>query len=113
MKVEIENTEGEFIRYGNPSAEEYSHRINYCSFQMQKDIFLVEGDDTLACGLFHFERTYDIAPYATFLLGFPLKKEKQNKDKVLVFNDRLFNKGTMRFVFKNEDIKKTPLLKTI
>lgn len=107
IDLKIETPEGEFLQNGNP--EDYSRKINYCSFNMQKDIKLIEGSDTLPCGMFHFERTNDIVPYATFLLGFPVKN--RDKDKILVINDKLFDKGMIRLIFKSTDIKKTPALK--
>lgn len=42
----------------------------YFPFEMQKDIFLVEHNDTLPCILFHFENTFSLTGEHTFNIGF-------------------------------------------
>lgn len=112
LKIALKSGQGELLKYNLPSTEDYNGRVNYFSFGMQKDIQLIQNGDTLPCVLFHFERIYDIAPYATFLMGFPLGKHPE-ADKTLQFSDHVFNKGIIKFFFKGKEVKNTPSLETI
>ncbi len=112
LKIELKEGGGELLKYKLQSPKEYESRINYFSFGMQKDIQLIEGGDTLPCLLFHFERVYNVAPYATFLLAFPLGKDTK-ADKTLVFFDHGFNNGIIKFFFDGRDIKNVPQLETL
>jgi hypothetical protein len=110
MKIEVPN--GELLKYGTTTTEQYEDRVNYFSFGMQKDIQLVEDGDTLPCLLFHYERVYDLAPYGTFLIAFSKGKDV-NGDKTLIFSDNQFNKGIIKFYFNGKDMRKVPQLATI
>jgi len=112
LKFLLNESQGELLKYKLNSAQEYENRVKYFSFNMQNDIKLVEGQDTIPCSLFHFERAYDVAPFATFLLGFNASKNN-SKDKTLIVYDRTFNKGTIKFTFKQNDLQNLPKLKTI
>jgi hypothetical protein len=103
----------ELLKTGISSVEEYNQRILYCAFQMQNDIQLVDGNDTLHCDLFHFERVYGIAPYATFSLGFVLNKTDDDKsinDKTLIYDDKIFGVGRINLTIKGSDIESVPHL---
>lgn len=111
FKIAINSGQGELLKYELSSASQYEERVNYFSFKMQDDIKLLNGSDTISCALFHFERAYDVAPYSTFVLGFPLRKDK-TKNLVLVYHDNIFKKGIIKLEFKNSNIKAIPKLKT-
>lgn len=110
FKIEITSGQGELLKYNVSSAEEYNQRVNYFAFQMQNDLKLVDGSDTLDCKLFHFERAYDVAPYAVFLLGFP-KGKSANTEKMFFYQDKVFNKGIIKFTYNKNDLKNIPKLK--
>jgi hypothetical protein len=112
LKIEITDQNGEFLRHGISTTEEYNDRINYFSFGMQKDVQLVDAGDTLPCLLFHFERLYNVAPYGTFLLAFP-KGKNTDGDKTLIIYDHVFNTGIVKLFFKGSDLKNTPQLEAI
>ncbi|WMX17578.1 hypothetical protein [Aureispira sp. CCB-E] len=86
-------------------------RLNYLSFAMQKDIKLVEGKDTLNCALYHFERSYDITPYRTFVLAFQQKEINKGKDKTLILDLAYFKTGPIKLNFKGADLVRIPNLK--
>lgn len=86
-------------------------RLNYLSFAMQKDIKLVEGKDTLNCALYHFERSYDITPYRTFVLAFEQKEINKGKDKTLILDLAYFKTGPIKLNFKGADLVRIPNLK--
>lgn len=85
-------------------------KMNYLAFEMQKDLFLVDGLDTLPCRIFHYERTYNIAPYSDFILAFEESAKNNKHDKTLIFEDRLFNTGTIKLKIRREDILNVPTL---
>jgi hypothetical protein len=113
LKIALTTAEGELLKYKLGSSSEYDQRVKYFAFAMQNDIKMVEGGDTMPCSLFHFERTYDVAPYSKFLLGFMPDKEKSLEEKTLLFYDRTFGKGMIKFTFKNKQIENIPKLKTV
>jgi len=112
FKIEITSGQGELLKYDIGSAQEYNQRVNYFAFQMQHDLKLLDGSDTLDCKLFHFERAYDVAPYATFLLAFP-KGKGIDGEKTFFYQDKVFNKGIIKFTYQKSDFKNLPKLKTV
>jgi len=113
LTISLVDGAGELLKYRLNSGQQYSERVNYFSFAMQKDIVLVDGKDTIPCELYHFERAYDVMPSGTFLLGFGKKNETLSSSKTLVLYDRVFGKGTIKLTIDKERIKNTPKLKTI
>ncbi len=97
LKVKL-NNEGEY--YG---------RIEYFSFAMQNDFKLLDKTDTLDCVLYHFERVYGLASYATFVLGFP--KRTNNSDLKILFNDKVFNNGNIIMTIEQNTLEHLPKLK--
>ncbi|MES2394411.1 MAG: hypothetical protein V4549_00305 [Bacteroidota bacterium] len=102
--------EGELLKKKLGSTNEYYHRIQYYSFEMQKDLKLIDGKDTLDCALFHFERVYGLAPYATFVLGFPPTESMNNK--TLFYNEKVFGTGKIYLTVQLKNYKKLPLVIT-
>ena len=113
LKIMIKNAQGELLKYNLNSQEQYDNRVKYFSFHMQQDIQLIDGNDTIPCSLFHFERAYDITPYSTFLLGFALSNNSKQEDKTLIVYDKTFNKGLLKFTFKQNELYNLPKIKTI
>jgi hypothetical protein len=79
---------------------------------MQKDFKLIDGADTLDCVLYHFERVYGLAPYATMVLGFPLSKTRTSdyKNKTIGYMDKLFGAGNVYMTVEEEDLNNMPSL---
>jgi hypothetical protein len=112
FKIQITSGQGELLKYKVESSSDYINRVNYFAFDMEKDIKIVDGKDTLSCALFHFERAYDVIPYATFVLAFP-KSKSPVSEKTFIYQDRVFNKGVIKFTYTLEDLSQIPKLKTI
>ena len=120
FKIKLKNGNGDLLKYEAENGQQYSERVNYFSFQMQNDFYLMSGKDSLKCKLFHFERSFDASPYCTFLLGFDsndklinsgtMKKEKVQEDKIFVYNDRVFGAGPIKYKIKATDINNIPEL---
>ncbi len=113
LRISLVNEFGDLLKYNLNSPDQYTERIKYASFEMQNDIRLVQNKDTISCKLFHFERLFDAAPYSTFLLGFPLGQENTISDKVIEFNDNLFDQGTQTFTFHKDALTRIPKLRTL
>ncbi len=110
LRIKINDFTKEFIKYDLESPQQYRDRIDYCAFGMQHDIKLIDGKDTLNCVLFHFERGFDVIPYGHFILGFENQKNIMVNTKTLMFNDRLFNNGIIKFSFAPELMVNEPAL---
>lgn len=117
FKVATAGNKGELLKYELSNTDEYYRRIEYCSFNMQNDIKLVDAGDTLNCVLFHFERVFSVAPEATFVLGFEdhrseedKRKEQFNTDKTLCFNDGIFRLGVINLGISKNKLNTIPEL---
>ncbi|MCW3104306.1 MAG: hypothetical protein JWO09_2746 [Bacteroidetes bacterium] len=108
FRISIPKSSGELLKYELGSAAEYNDRIGYMSFRMEKDLFLVQGKDTLYPGLFHFERIYEIAPYATVMLAFDNEKFSRDKEFTIVYNDALFHKGYIKYSYRPKQLIDLP-----
>lgn len=110
FRITVEDFEMEFLKYDLDSPRQYSERVDYCAFKMQKDLKLIDGKDTLPCLLFNFERAYDVVPYGHFQAAFPASHSQVLSNKTLLFQDRLFGKGLVKLTFKPNDLIKVPKL---
>jgi hypothetical protein len=108
FRMEVIDGTGELLKHRLSSANEYNNRINYLAFEMQKDIFLVQGKDTLYPGLYHFERVFEAAPYTTIMLAFDNLKFNPEKEFTVVCNDKLFNKGYIKYNYRTNQIIDLP-----
>ena len=111
----IKNTEGQLSPLGSgvQTDQVYQSRLGYFTFDMQADLYLLHGQDTLPCTLFQFVRSYDVAPYVEFALGFKKPMAAPlTEDLTLVFEDRVLGVGPMRLRFEQAIFEKLPKLKT-
>ena len=112
LRIALKEQSGELLKYDLSSPQQYQERVQYMAFDMQKDIKMVlNGTDTIPCAMYHFERAYDVTPFASIQLGFNLTKEDQEKEHTLVINDKLFNKGLIKFTYQPIDYKNIPKIK--
>ena len=96
---------GDILNYKVANMQAQQDRIHYLSYGMQNDISIIDGLDTLKCKLYHFERSYDAAPFRSFLLGFA-SGNKVNLDKTFVLDAEPFKTGPIKIKFRKEDISK-------
>lgn len=82
----------------------FDETIKYLSFNMQNDFSIVtKKNDTIKCNGVTFERNFKIASFQKVLVYF---SGIQPDEKVqLVYNDKLFHKGILKFRFKDSYIK--------
>jgi len=112
LHIESRESNGELLKINCPDSKNYDERVQYCSFGMQQDIKAIVGKDTVDCALYHFERMFDTAPRATFLLGFPSGAFKNKFDDItILYHDHLFNNGIVKFRFSKQELAGIPQLK--
>lgn len=107
VKVNNQSLGKDVLSYNAAGAADYQERVKYFAFDMQKDIKLVSGGDTLPCVLFHFERNFGITDFSNFLLSFPQSKNV-NEDRVFVYEDKVLGTGLVKLTVKAEDINQLP-----
>jgi hypothetical protein len=113
LRMKRKNSNNEILAYNlSGGQQEYYKRVDYLSYGLEEDIFLLQNDfsDTLKPALFHFERTYGVAPYIDFLVAFKADSSNKYEHKVFVLDDKVFGSGVMRFDFNTNTIKNSPKL---
>lgn len=98
------------LSYKIKNDEEYYSRMNYFISHAQADIKLVTDADTLPCALYHFERTYDLSPYNTIVLGFK-KSALSTRNLYFIFDEKTLGAGQINFEIDKNKIKNIPQLK--
>lgn len=106
----ISHANGDLIKNQSSSETDFYNRMYYYSFGFANDIKLIEGNDTLACELYHFERDYDLAKEKRFLLGFE-SKGKSTEDKTLYIDSKVLGLAIVKIQIKNKDIQNIPAVK--
>ena len=110
FKFKFENTESNnFMRDNYTTAEEFNTKSMYLSYDIRYDLSLVSKGDTSMCVLNHHERTYGNTPYETLLISFP-KTNNETSDLELIFEDRVFGLGRVKFFFSAGDLEYMPKL---
>lgn len=104
----IENGRGHTEPIGDQKDfQNYGQAIDYFSFHAQRDFSILQNGDTLPCILYHFERSYSLAPKNVISLAF---KSKGKGDRVLMYNDRVFGLGQLNLGITQKDIDDFPKL---
>ena len=115
LSISCHEANGDILKYKVSDANEYYARVEYYSFNVQNDITLIDGKDTLQCALCHFERTYSSAPVIKLILAFPESKQPLEKEschqKTLCFDDRVFSCGKVNIEITQEAVCSIPRLK--
>ncbi|MFK7972142.1 MAG: hypothetical protein AB8F95_17365 [Bacteroidia bacterium] len=74
----------------------YQANTQYMAFGMQKDIKILQAGDTVNCGFFHFERTFDLTPFSTYMLSFDLPQSQEDAPVTFLYNDQLLGVGPVK-----------------
>jgi hypothetical protein len=109
--LKLSTIEGDITSYGVTDKAQQDERYNYLSFAMKNDIVLQIGEEILPCKLFHFERSYDLVDYRSFVLAFEVKEAHKNKDKTLILDIPYFQTGPIKLNYKTSDLDEIPSLK--
>ncbi len=113
LKLSVDEPGKNISTFDISHPQEEQERLYYLSFLMKHDIRLIEGQDTLAPVLYHFERSYDLADHRTFVMAFENKTPHNIEDKTFVFHSDLLGTGPIKLKFKENDLQNTPQLKLL
>lgn len=101
------------LRYDLSSRQEYDTRFNYFLNEATTAIKLIHaGRDTLTPMSYLFENNYNLTPQETMIVGFQLPKGTAigDNDMQLCYDDRVFKTGTIKTIFRKEDLRNIPKL---
>ncbi len=88
----------------------YEQNLQYFSFAAQHDFFLINGQDTLSCKNYLFERTYGMSPNLTFIMAFDTISQVASDGLRFVYYDKAFGKGPIQFHYSQETLSNIPKL---
>lgn len=79
----------------------YEDGVKYMSFKIENDFYVVTSkNDTIKCSGVNYERNFKVAPFQKIMLFF---NGINPNDKIqLVYNDKLFGKGIIKFKFEEQ-----------
>lgn len=104
--IENEDPEKYNLTYGYA---EFDNRINKLSFQMDKNFFVLQNEDTFHCNLYHYERTYSLSKSSVFNIS--IEAFDITKEFTFCYNDEIQNNGLIKLRYSASDINKIPILK--
>lgn len=104
--------EGKEIETGYARNEEaFNKVIDYLSFNMAPDVFMVCQKDTLTALDVVYARTFGSKDATSVMAVFNSNLKNNKADAKVFFDDPLFGTGLNQFEFRNKDIQKIPNLK--
>jgi hypothetical protein len=101
--VENVKSNDEPLRY-EVDYSEYQKRVAYTLSGFERDFYIINGKQTVPCSFAHYEPTYNIGAKNVFVLSFGLKLDV-NQDLQLVYEDKVFNKGVLKFFWSSSELK--------
>jgi hypothetical protein len=107
--LKLDNDKKEVINRYAHSAQ-FQDAINYVSFEIGKDIRLIQENDTIPVFDFVSARAFGMAESTDVLVGFQTNILEKSGMCVFQFNDSFFGTGLNHFEFKISDIKSIPTL---
>lgn len=103
----IESNNGQPI-LKRQAASDNNELAMYYSFGLQKDLFLLEGNDTLKCVYAHQVQDGGISNRLHFLLAFEQSRNKEIKSKTFLYRHSIANEENILFTFDMQDFSKVP-----
>ena len=110
FKLEISSRDGSdpmLLNLAEKSA--YYQRMEYYNSWLRNDVNCMSGTDTLAFSFLHTERYYGISNKITILLAFD--KPQTNKVLSMVYDDKIFGEGRIKFQYSIDTFNKIPQVK--
>ncbi|MDB5258014.1 MAG: hypothetical protein JWM14_2709 [Chitinophagaceae bacterium] len=110
LSIKNTSSETDVLKYKISTQAAYSERLKYFAFGMERDLRLVEGTDTIPCSMVLYERNYGISRQANFMIAFPVTDTSAVHDKTILFEDKIFGMGMLKFNVSKESIDAIPPL---
>jgi hypothetical protein len=108
LRISIDDFNNEIIKYNSSDNNDYEDRVKYYSFGMQHRLKLIDGNDTLPCVLYNYERTFNLTPNSNFQLAFPASGNISSK--TLMIDDKYLGTGKVMMTLTEERIKSIPAI---
>ncbi len=100
LTIQAKGFGDELLKFRVSDMADYQQRVNYFSFQLDKDALLVVDGDTLPCLIHHWERAFDARDKAVIQLAFDKKRiSEQTEEATFIYYDRVFGSGLIKFQF--------------
>ena len=64
---------------------------DYLSYNFQEDIYIKQGNDSLPCVLFHYERTLAMKCVASYVLGFENPSQDVKEERFIILKSAFFS----------------------
>ncbi len=109
LRISTKTEGSDVTNFRDNSHEGVQSMLQYLSFGLKNDIKLVQGNDTLNTMLYHFERSYDMVPYRTFVLAF--EDNGNNEDRKLIIDSPVLGADLVKIGIRGADISRIPELK--
>lgn len=104
IEVEFRHTSDDDLLKSEYTQMDYGSAVEHMSFALKNDFVIVNGNnDTINCSGITFERNFKIAPFKRVLLHFG--RVPENDDIQLIYFDRLFRNGILKFKFTEAPLK--------
>lgn len=112
FKIKIELLDNsDVIKKDVSQSGQYFYRLQYLNTNMSKDFKILSKNDSLSCKLLNYEYFEGITPYLIVNISMPQPNEKNNESIVLFYNDKLWDKGLMKFTFDQGILSTLPRIK--
>ena len=103
LRININQQGKDLTNYSDTDPVDNNERISYLAFGMEKTIQLQQEENITSPALYHFERTFKITPYNTFMIAFD-KENIKTKRRTIVLKEELLGHGVLKFSFSQEEI---------
>lgn len=110
LQLELPEQGGDLLKYQLPDSASLHQRVQYYSFDVSKDIILLQDEQKIPCVMHHFERTFGISPKLTLMLAFSRKDVDFTKNFVFRFKDVIFDKGVFNLQYSKDVLETYPKL---
>jgi hypothetical protein len=101
ITLSIPEYNDEAIKYGSSGNEAYQQRVHSYSFMANHDAKLICGNDTLACPIHTWERSFNASNKIVLEFAFPAKEIKPiaHESREFIFYDGIFGLGPLHYRF--------------
>lgn len=115
FNFKITTADGGEMRSYIQTKENHAIIQHYLTSEIGNDFMIEAGGKEIPCSLIHAESDLGITNGFSFLMSFEKPAEEMAGDKgiTLVYHDRLFQNGILKFHFSKDQIRNFPSLKAI
>ncbi len=104
VEIEFQHSNEQDLLLEKYTNRSYEDAVKYMAFTIERDFTIItSSNDTIRCSGVNFERNFKVAPFKRALLYF---NDINPDDNIkLIYQDRLFGNGTIKFNFNETPIK--------